>query len=98
MRRFNASYNQSIDISATRRNIVTKGIDLNALVGKEFTIGKAKFRGVELCEPCRKLGRLLGNNTISRGAVVKAFVGSGGLRADVITSGIISSGMPITIT
>lgn len=93
--RFNSTYHQSIELSATRRNIVTKGVDLNSLVGKEFTIGKAKFRGVELCEPCSKLGKLLGNESISRVAVVKAFLGSGGLRADVIGGGIISKGMPI---
>jgi len=93
--KYNSKFSQNIEIGATRRNIITKGVDLNALVGKEFSIGEARFRGVELCEPCSVLGKLLENKNISSAKVVKAFVGSGGLRADVIGSGIIAIGMPI---
>jgi MOSC domain-containing protein YiiM len=91
--KFNLTYNQSIGLGSTRRNVVTKGVDLNALVGKEFSIGKARFRGVELCEPCSVLGRFLGNERVSKTEIVKAFLVSGGLRADVIGGGIISVGM-----
>jgi len=47
------------DISVTRRNIVTRGVRLNDLVGKDFMIGEVKLRGVELCEPCALIGRTL---------------------------------------
>ncbi|EAW30841.1 MOSC [marine gamma proteobacterium HTCC2143] len=92
---YNTSRNQSISLGETRRNIITKGVDLNALVGVEFSIGNAMFRGVELCEPCRVLGQLLENASLSKTAVIKAFLTSGGLRADVIGSGIVKVGMPI---
>lgn len=93
--RYNSLFGQSITPKATRRNIITKGVDLNALVGVEFSIGKAIFRGVELCEPCSVLGKLLENQHISRAQVIRAFKASGGLRADVIKTGIITVGMPI---
>ena len=93
--RYNSQYAQSIDIGATRRNIITKGVDLNALVGKDFSIGGAKFRGVELCQPCRKLAQLLANESISKTEVMLAFLHSGGLRADIIGGGIISTGMAL---
>ena len=94
---FNARFNQKIGLQATRRNIVTRGIDLNRLVNKEFSIGKARFRGVELCEPCIVLGRLLKNESLSEKQVVTAFLGSGGLRAEIIGSGILSVGMNFEI-
>ncbi len=95
--RFNTEYNQNISYGAARRNVVTKGIDLNSLVDKEFSIGDARFRGVELCEPCNYLGELLENKTISCDQVVKAFVHCGGLRADVIHGGNLSTGMSIEL-
>ena len=95
--KYNSRFGQSITPKETRRNIITKGVDLNSLVGVEFSIGKAKFRGVELCEPCSVLGKLLENKTISKTQVVRAFLNSGGLRADIIDTGILSIGMPIVI-
>jgi MOSC domain-containing protein YiiM len=92
---YNALLDQSISPQQTRRNIITRGIDLNALVGVEFSIGTAQFRGVELCQPCNVLGRLLENQQVSKSQVIHAFLGSGGLRADVIGSGILEIGMPI---
>jgi hypothetical protein len=47
-----------VDLSQSRRNIVTRGVRLNDLVGKEFRLGTALLRGVELCEPCSVMGRL----------------------------------------
>lgn len=93
--KYNSRYGQNIELGATRRNIITKGVDLNALVGQDFSIGEARFRGIELCEPCSVLGKLLENEHISRAEVVKAFLGCGGLRADIIGSGILSVGMHI---
>ena len=70
----------------SRRNIVTRGIDLNALVGREFTIGSVRAVGQRLCEPCVHLQRL------SRPGVVKALAHRGGLRADILTDGEIRVG------
>ena len=91
--RFNKENDQNISFGAIRRNVITKGVDLNSLVNKEFSIGVARFRGVELCEPCKYLGELLENETITCDQFVKAFVHCGGLRADVIHGGNLSTGM-----
>lgn len=90
---FNNNYQQRIKLADTRRNIITQGIRLNDLVGKEFSIGNVRFKGVELCEPCATLGKLLGNDTLAAKDVVKAFVHKSGLRADVLTDGEIHTGM-----
>lgn len=94
---FNNNYQQRIHLADTRRNIITQGIRLNDLVGKIFTIGDVRFKGVELCEPCATLGKLLGNDTLAAKDVVKAFVHKSGLRADVLSGGEIQYGMSITV-
>jgi MOSC domain-containing protein YiiM len=70
----------------TRRNILTRGIALNHLVGREFHVGAVRLRGVELCEPCGYLAKKTSS------AVSKALVHRGGLRCDVLTDGIIRVG------
>lgn len=70
----------------SRRNVVTRGIDLNALVGREFRIGPVRAFGQRLCEPCVHLQRL------TRPGVVEALVHRGGLRADVLAGGDIRIG------
>jgi MOSC domain-containing protein YiiM len=70
----------------SRRNLVTRGIDLNALVGREFTIGSVRAFGQRLCEPCAHLQRL------TRPGVVAGLVHRGGLRADLLTDGEIRLG------
>lgn len=94
---FNAHYQQTIANSDTRRNVVTKGVRLNDLVGKTFFIGEVKFFGVELCEPCSKLGGLLENESLSNKEVVKALVHKAGLRADILTDGNINVGMTLSV-
>jgi MOSC domain-containing protein YiiM len=69
-----------------RRNIVTRGIDLNALVGQEFQVGTARCIGRRLCEPCSHLQRLTG------AALLRAMVHRGGLRADILQSGSVEVG------
>lgn len=69
-----------------RRNIVTSGIDLNSLVGREFQVGTARCVGRRLCEPCSHLQRLTGT------ALLRAMVHKGGLRADVLSSGVVAIG------
>ena len=83
------------DLSMTGRNIVTRGVRLNALVGREFTIGSVRLRGVELCEPCRGLGRKLESTGLAPAAVVKRLVHRAGLRADVLSTGEIARGAKI---
>jgi MOSC domain-containing protein YiiM len=81
-----------VDLSATGRNVVTRGVRLNELVGCEFVVGSVRFRGVELCEPCLTLGEALASPTLSPAHVVKHWVHRGGLRADALTSGELSVG------
>lgn len=95
--RYNEKYKQHIKYDATRRNIVTRGIDVNLLVNKTFSVGSVILRGVELCEPCCVLGANLANDTIGAPEVVKAFWHRGGLRADIISSGDIHVGDSITV-
>ncbi len=73
-----------------RRNVVVRGTDLNALVGREFTLGEARCRGRRLCEPCAHLDRLNG------GGILRPLVHRGGLRADVIRDGMIRVGDRLT--
>jgi MOSC domain-containing protein YiiM len=75
----------------TRRNVLTRGIDLNALVGQRFRVGSVEAVGVELAEPCAKLRRLSGEPGVLRGLVHR-----GGLRADVLTDGQIAIGDAIS--
>jgi MOSC domain len=69
-----------------RRNVVTRGIDLNALVGQEFQVGAVRCIGRRLCEPCSHLPRLTGR------AVLRPMVHRGGLRADILHSGTVRVG------
>jgi MOSC domain-containing protein YiiM len=71
---------------ASRRNVLTRGIDLNALVGRRFTVGEVECEGVELCEPCNTLAKLT-----ERG-VLRGLVHRGGLRADILSGGRIAVG------
>jgi MOSC domain-containing protein YiiM len=74
---------------ASRRNVLTRGIDLNALVGRRFTVGAVECEGVELCEPCNTLAKLT-----ERG-VLRGLVHRGGLRADIVAGGEIAVGDPV---
>lgn len=69
-----------------RRNLLTRGVDLNALVGREFRIGGARLRGQRLCDPCRHL------EVLTRPDVAAQLTGRGGLRADVLVGGLIRRG------
>src|SRR5437588_3442541 len=78
------------DLSASRRNLVTRGVPLNHLVGKEFWIGEVKARGLRLCEPCAHLQRL------SHPKVLPGLVHRGGLRAQILSEGTIRVGMIVS--
>lgn len=71
----------------SRRNIVTRGVQLMGLVGKEFKVGGVTFRGVRLNEPCRYF-----QNLVKINGVVKALVHRSGLNAEVVAGGTIRVG------
>jgi len=74
----------------TRRNLVTRGVALNHLVGREFRVGEVRLRGHELCEPCGDLARMTGKPQILPGLVHR-----GGLRAEILEGGVIGVGDPV---
>lgn len=78
-----------LEYAAARRNIVTQGIDLNALVGRRFRISNVECLGQRLCEPCSHLERLT-----TKGAL-RALIHRGGLRADVLSDGEITAGATV---
>ena len=69
-----------------RRNVVTRGVPLNHLVGQEFLVGGVRLRGVRLCEPCAHLEGL------TRRGVLAGLIHRGGLRAQILTEGEIRVG------
>jgi MOSC domain-containing protein YiiM len=69
-----------------RRNVVTRGIALNDLVGHEFALGSVRCQGMRLCEPCTVVQRYAGR------PVLRALVHRGGLRADILAEGEIAVG------
>jgi MOSC domain-containing protein YiiM len=69
-----------------RRNVVTRGVPLNHLVGQEFLVGSVRLRGVRLCEPCNHLEGL------TRRGVLAGLIHRGGLRAQILTEGEIRVG------
>ncbi|MGH7408401.1 MAG: MOSC domain-containing protein [Candidatus Methylomirabilales bacterium] len=71
----------------SRRNITTRGVPLNDLVGQTFRLGAVRVRGVRLCPPCQHLEDLTGLP-----GVMKALVDRGGLRVQVLTDGPIRVG------
>jgi MOSC domain-containing protein YiiM len=72
-----------------RRNLITRGIDLNPLVGRRFMVGEVECVGRRLCEPCGHLQRL------TEPGVLRALVHIGGLRADILAGGTIRAGDPV---
>jgi MOSC domain-containing protein YiiM len=82
-----AEYGVSLTPGESRRNLVTRGVPLNHLVGREFRVGPVLLRGTRLCEPCLHLERLTARKGTRRGLVHR-----GGLRADILSDGMISVG------
>jgi MOSC domain-containing protein YiiM len=73
----------------TRRNVLTRGIDLNALVGRRFRVGQIECRGIELCEPCSHL------ESLTQPGVIRGLVHRAGLNADILEDGEIAVGDPV---
>jgi MOSC domain-containing protein YiiM len=78
-----------ITAAESRRNVLTRGIDLNALVGARFRVGGVECVGVELCEPCKTL------ESLTKPGVVRGLVHRGGLNADIVSDGEIAVGDPV---
>lgn len=79
---FNKKSSISIPYISFRRNIITKDINLNELIGSELTIGKIKIKAHILCEPCNRLQRELKQDNL-----VKDLLHKSGLRCEILTSG-----------
>jgi len=79
-------YNVELPPGDARRNLVTRGIALNHLVGRDFQIGEVRAHGIRLCEPCDHLQRLTGRQ------LIKGLRHRGGLRAQILTPGSIRVG------
>ena len=89
---YNKKYNTNFSYLVFRRNLITKNIKLNDLVGKTLLIGNVKVKGVDLCRPCKELeGRLGATNYL------KEFLRRGGLRCEILTSGSIKVDDKISI-
>jgi MOSC domain-containing protein YiiM len=71
---------------ATRRQVTTRGVDLNGLVGKRFRVGEVECYGVELCEPCGHL------QSMTRPGIIKELTHRAGINADILTDGTIAVG------
>ena len=85
-------YEMKIEPGQARRNIVTSGVALNHLVGREFSVGDVRLRGMRLNEPCNHLASLTDEK------VKQGLVHRGGLRADIVSGGVIRVGDEILVT
>ncbi len=83
-------YGMKVEPADTRRNLITSGVALNHLVGREFLVGDVRLRGIKLCEPCRHLEQVSGK------PIRRALVHRGGLNAELLTSGTIRRGDRVT--
>jgi MOSC domain-containing protein YiiM len=88
---FRSEFKIDFGLEGTRRNVITRGVPLNHLVGKEFWIGDVKARGIQLCEPCATLQRL------SHPKVLPGLIHRGGLRAQILSEGMIRVGAVVRI-
>ena len=86
-----AAAGHALDFAGARRNVLTRGVDVNALVGRTFRIGEVVCQGSRLCEPCVHLDRLSGPG------LLRPLIHRGGLRADILTDGEIRLGAPIRL-
>ena len=84
---YNIKFGLNISYIDFRRNIITKGIKLNDLVGKKFKVGTVELEGLDLCRPCRHLSEILNQNNI-----IKEFLRKGGLRCQILSSSNVNVG------
>ena len=89
---YNTKFGLNINYVDFRRNIITRGIQLNHLVGKKLKIGNVEVEGIDLCRPCKHLTEILNQDNI-----LKEFLRKGGLRCQILSSSKISVGDVIKI-
>ena len=89
---YNNTFSTKFTYLEFRRNIVTKNIKLNDLVGKIIQVGEIKLKVNDLCRPCKDLQQRLGKSNI-----IKEFLRRGVLRCDILSSGNIKIGDKITV-
>ncbi len=81
-----AEHGIRLEPGESRRQVTTRGIDLNGLVGRRFTVGSVEAVGIELCEPCNHLQKL------TQPGVMRGLVHRAGINADVVSGGEIAVG------
>ena len=89
---YNIRFGLNISYIDFRRNIVTKGIQLNDLIGKKLSVGNVELEVIDLCRPCRHLTEMLDQRN-----VLKEFLRKGGLRCQILSSSKISVGDKIKL-
>ncbi len=89
---YNLKFGLNIPYLDFRRNIITKGIKLNDLVGKRLLVGNVEVEGIDLCRPCRHLTEMLDQENI-----LKEFLRKGGLRCQILSSSKIKVGDTIKL-
>lgn len=82
-------YEISLTSLEARRNVTTQGVPLNHLVGKQFKVGDVVLQGIRLCEPCGHLKKITGKE-------VEGLKHRGGLRAQIVSGGVIKAGDVVT--
>jgi MOSC domain-containing protein YiiM len=85
-----AEHGIAVSAEEAGRNVVTRGVDLNALVGRRFRLGDVECVGDRLCEPCATLQRR------TQPGVLRGLAGRGGLRADIVRGGELVAGAVLT--
>ncbi len=91
LERFVRETGHPLDAALSRRNLLTRGIRLNDLVGREFSVGGIRMLGLRLCEPCTHLARITGM------PVLPGLVHRGGLYAQILEDGELSVGDSIVV-
>ena len=89
---YNIRFNLNIPYIDFRRNVITKGIQLNDLVGKKLRVGNVELEAIDLCRPCKHLTEMLNEDNI-----LKEFLRKGGLRCQILSSSNINVGDKIEI-
>jgi len=84
---YNKIYRTSILPIDFRRNIITEGLSLNELHGREFSIGEVRIKAHDLCRPCKYL-----QESLKQKNLIKEFLKKGGLRCEILSNGKISVG------
>lgn len=87
VQRLRFEWGLDVEEADSRRNLVTRGVALNDLVGSEFEVGEVRLRGASLCEPCVSLVK-----SAEHMHLLRALAHKGGLRAEVLTEGTIALG------